>query len=258
MVAVSDPPVLLLHGQPGGARDWAHVVTALAGRAHAIAPDRPGWDGRSRPTDLDGNGRAALAVLDARGIKRATVVGHSLGGAIAAWLAAHHPDRVTTLVLAAPAANLASVEPIDRWLATPVLGDLIGAASLSGLGLALSAGPVRRRIIGGSGLDDRYLAEAGRALLTPRAWRAFAVEQRSLLRDLPVLERSLAKVAAPTAILIGAEDRIVPSGAAEVLASQIPGARLTVLKRAGHLLPQLHAERLADAIALALAEARTL
>jgi pimeloyl-ACP methyl ester carboxylesterase len=44
-----------------------------------------------------------MAELDDRGLERATVVGHSLGGAAAAWLAAHHPDRVARLVLAAPA-----------------------------------------------------------------------------------------------------------------------------------------------------------
>ena len=48
-----------------------------------VAIDRPGWDGRSVPADLTGNARAALAALDNRGIDRATIVGHSLGAAVA-------------------------------------------------------------------------------------------------------------------------------------------------------------------------------
>jgi pimeloyl-ACP methyl ester carboxylesterase len=169
-------------------------------------------------------------------------------------VAAHHPERVAALVLAAPAANQASLEPVDRWLALPVAGYLASAASLTGLGLALGAAPVRRRIIGTSGLDERYLKSAGRALLTPWARRAFIAEQRWLLKDLPELEPCLGRIRAPTTILTGAQDRVVPIGAPRELAVQIPGARLTVLPRAGHLLPQLHAGRVADAIALALRE----
>jgi pimeloyl-ACP methyl ester carboxylesterase len=245
-------PVLLLHGQPGGARDWDRVLAALSGRADAVAIDRPGWDGHSEPRDLAGNAEAALDALDARKIDRATIVGHSLGGAIAVWLAAHHPERVTALVLAAPAANLAALEPFDRWLTLPVAGPLTSAATLTGLGLALSTGPVRRLIARRSKLEDGYLRASGRALLTSWARRAFDAEQRALVRDLPTLERRLVDVVAPTWIVTGAEDRIVPPAAPRTLANQIEGARLMVMDRAGHLLPQLHARRLGQAILLAL------
>jgi pimeloyl-ACP methyl ester carboxylesterase len=241
--------VLLLHGQPGGARDWSEVLIRLSGRTEAIAIDRPGWDGRSAPADLEGNARAALAALDARGIERATIAGHSFGGAIAAWVAARHPSRVRALVLAAPAANLISIDAVDRLLAAPLVGPVLGAASLTGLGLALGFTPVRREIMRASGIAEPYLAAAGRALLTSGARRAFVAEQRWLLRDLPLLERSLPLIAAPTTILTGAEDRVVPRAAPRALANQIPGARLVVLEGAGHLLPQLHAHQLAEAIA---------
>jgi pimeloyl-ACP methyl ester carboxylesterase len=233
-------------------------VDALSGRLEAIAVDRPGWDGRTRALDIEGNVRAALAQLDARGIERATVVGHSLGAAIAASAAARHPERVAALVLAAPAANLASVEPIDRLMAAPVAGYLTSAASLSGLGLALSMAPVRRRVAGESGLPEQYLIGAGRSLLRRWAWRAFVSEQRALLGDLPALERSLRLIEAPTTIVTGAADRVVPRAAPRKLAEQIPGARLVVLERAGHLLPQLHARRVADAILVAVRDAASL
>ena len=247
-----DEPVLLLHGQPGGARDWTWVVRALQGRAEAIAIDRPGWDGRTPAVDLSGNAGAAVAALDARRIERATVVGHSLGGAIAAWLAVHHPERVTALVLVAPAANLASLGRLDRWLAAPVAGYLTSAVTLTGLGIALRAEPLRRRIVRQSGLDADYLRAAGQALLTPWARRAFLTEQRALVSGLPALEPRLSEIAVPTTVVTGAEDRIVPPAAPRALAGQIPGARLVVLPNAGHLLPQRHAGRLADVIELAV------
>ncbi|HEY2006225.1 MAG TPA: alpha/beta fold hydrolase, partial [Solirubrobacteraceae bacterium] len=96
------PAVVLLHGQPGSARDWDRVVAALGSGVRPIAVDRPGWDGRSRARDLPGNAQAVFELLDTRGIERATLVGHSLGAAIAVWAAVEHPERVAALVLAAP------------------------------------------------------------------------------------------------------------------------------------------------------------
>jgi pimeloyl-ACP methyl ester carboxylesterase len=237
--------VLLLHGQPGWARDWQEVSTAIGSRAIAI--NRPGWDGRSVATDLDGNGRAALATLDRFGVERAVIVGHSLGGAVAAWLGVHQPARVERLVLAAPAANVASLYAFDRWLAAPVLGELASATALGGLGLALAAGPVRRRI-GAGVIDDRHLRRVGRRLLEPGVWRSFVAEQRALVRDLPALELGLGRVSAPTTIVCGSADRIVPLSSARRLASQIWGAELVVAAGAGHLLPLQRAGLLAEII----------
>jgi pimeloyl-ACP methyl ester carboxylesterase len=229
------------------------VVARLGGAVEAIAIDRPGWDGASWPLDLRGNARAALAELDARGISRAVVVGHSLGGAIAAWLAATRPDRVAALVLAAPAANVACLSSIDRWLAAPVAAELTSAAVLGGLGLALSLPRLRRRIAAGSRIDEGYLRAARAAVLRPAAWRANVSEQRMLVRDLPDLERRLTRTTAPTTILAGGADRIVPPGAVRRLAEQIPGARLTLAEHAGHLLPQSDPDLVSASIVAAFA-----
>lgn len=242
-------PILLLHGQPGSARDWDRVVAALGPSADPIAINRPGWDGRSRPANLADNARAAVAALDQRGRQRATVVGHSLGGAVAAWLAVNHADRVSTLVLAAPAANRAALDWVDQLLAAPVAGTLASAAALSSVGLALATPLLRRRIARELQLDDEYLGAAARGLLTPASWRAFVTEQRALVRQVPELERRLAEIAAPTTIVTGSADRVVPLASARRLAEEIPGAELVVLERAGHLLPQRHAGLLADVIA---------
>ena len=243
--------VLLLHGQPGGARDWNRVVAQLGDRVDAIAIDRPGWDGRSRPLNLAGNAQAALAALDARGIDRATIVGHSLGGAVAAWLAVEAPERVSSLVLAAPAANRASLEWFDRWLTFPVAGPLTTAASLTGLGLALSLRPVRSWLARQARLDPGYLRAAGRSLLTGWARHAFTVEQQALVHEMPTLESRLGEITAPTWIVTGSADRVVPTQAPRALAGQIAGAQLVVLERAGHLLPQRHAGSLAATIVTA-------
>jgi pimeloyl-ACP methyl ester carboxylesterase len=240
--------VLLLHGQPGSARDWDRVIDAIGPRAAALAIDRPGWDRRSPATGLEGNADAALAALSAAGVARATVVGHSFGAAVAAWLAVHRPDRVNALVLAAPSANVASLYELDRVLAAPVVGDLGSAAVVGSLGAALMAGPVRRQIARALAVDERYLGTAGRRLLKPSTWRAFVFEQRVLVHELPTLERRLAEIAAPTTIVAGTRDRVVPRRSVRQLAHQIPGAELRWLERVGHLLPLRRGDALAEIV----------
>jgi pimeloyl-ACP methyl ester carboxylesterase len=246
---VSPDPVLLLHGQPGAATDWERLRASLGPEARTIAVDRPGWDGRSPVSDLPGNASAALVALDRAGVARATVVGHSLGAAVAAWLAGSEPERVGRLVLIAPAANADSLSAVDSLLAAPVAGAVASAAAMAGAGLALAVAPVRRWAAEATALDDRYLEAAGRMLRAPSAWRAFVHEQRALIRDLPALEARLHRLSVPTTIVAGSSDRVVPLRAARRLASQIPGAELVVIPGAGHLVHVEHAGRIAEIIA---------
>jgi pimeloyl-ACP methyl ester carboxylesterase len=248
--------VLLLHGQPGSARDWRRLRHALAGRVVSIASERPGWNGTDRPTGLEGNAAAALATLDAAGYARATIVGHSFGAAVAAWLAITRPERVHALVLVAPAANPDSLIPLDHLLAAPVLGDLLSGWALLGAGLALAAPPVRARLAERFSLDHGYLRAAGRTLIRPASWRAFCAEQRVLVRELPLLEPRLGQIQVPVTIVIGTADRVVPPASARKLADQIPGARLIQLERANHLLPQGRARELAEVIVTASLQGR--
>jgi pimeloyl-ACP methyl ester carboxylesterase len=238
--------VLLLHGQPGGVRDWDAVAAAL--EEPPIVIYRPGWDGRSAPRDLRGNAQAAIAALDAHGVEDAVVVGHSLGAGVAAWMAVLYPERVRALVLASPGANTAALDWFDRLLAAPIVGSALSAILLASVGAALSV-PTARRVLGRRlGLDQEFLRAGSRLLLRPSAWRAFVVEQRALLRDLPALELRLESVRAPTTIVSGSADWIVTPRAARLLAEQIPGARLELIYGAGHLLPHRHGAELAAAI----------
>jgi len=245
---LASTPVLLLHGQPGGAREWAPVQSLLSGTT-TIAIDRPGWDGSSRPTDLTGNAIAGREALDRAGIERATIVGHSLGAAVAVLLALLHPERVAALVLVSPSANTDSLYRLDLLLAQPVLGYVAGAGALVTAGLLLAAAPVRTRVGSRMWLDERYLRGVGRSLLAPATWRAFASDQQALVSELPVLEARLAEISAPTTIVAGSEDRVVPLSAARRLATQIRDAELVVIERAAHLLPQQHPDRVAAVIA---------
>jgi pimeloyl-ACP methyl ester carboxylesterase len=224
------------------------VLACLDSSVETVAVDRPGWDRASAATGIAGNAAAAISELDRREIGRALVVGHSFGGAVAAWLAAFHPERVSGLVLAAPAANVASLTWTDELLAAPVVGSLLSATMLAGAAGVLRSARGRRLASGRARLDEGYLRGLSRLLARPAAWRSFIVEQRALVSELPELERSLGAIRARTVVVEGVGDRIVPVAAARALARQIDDASLMLLPRAGHLLPHQHAPQLAKVI----------
>jgi pimeloyl-ACP methyl ester carboxylesterase len=102
---VSRHEVVLLHGQPGSASDWQLVTDRLPGTLDVVALDRPGYGTSQQPAGGFRYGaRAVLAELDARGIGRTVLVGHSYGGGVALAAAQQAPERVEALVLLARAA----------------------------------------------------------------------------------------------------------------------------------------------------------
>jgi pimeloyl-ACP methyl ester carboxylesterase len=99
-----EPPVLLVHGFPDSSYLWRHQVEALTGAGlRAIVPDMRGFGASDKPAAVEDYRltRAVadlVAILDALGIKRARLVGHDWGAAVAWLLAALHPDRIERLV----------------------------------------------------------------------------------------------------------------------------------------------------------------
>ena len=98
--AGSGPGLLLLHGMNGGSASWLRQFGALGGRYRVISWDAPGF-GESDPIEggADAFAEHALELASALGCSRCAVVGHSMGGIVAARMAANHPERVTRLVL---------------------------------------------------------------------------------------------------------------------------------------------------------------
>ncbi|HHS98150.1 MAG TPA: alpha/beta hydrolase, partial [Chloroflexi bacterium] len=105
--AGSGEPVLLIHGFADSAYTWHRNLDALIEAGfRALAYDQPGCGGSDLPEGfrfgVDDLARVALGLLDALGIDRAHVVGSSMGGGVALYLAVHHPDRVRRVVGVAP------------------------------------------------------------------------------------------------------------------------------------------------------------
>jgi pimeloyl-ACP methyl ester carboxylesterase len=95
-------PLVLVHGYLGGSAQWAELEAGLAGRFRTVALDLPGFgqaSGRLAPTSIGGFAEQVIADLDARGIDRFNLVGHSMGGMIAQEVARRITPRIGRLVL---------------------------------------------------------------------------------------------------------------------------------------------------------------
>jgi 2-succinyl-6-hydroxy-2,4-cyclohexadiene-1-carboxylate synthase len=97
------PTALFLHGFMGSSEDWRDTITALDGRYRCLAVDLPGHgDSVGLPPKdytIEGTTRALIGLLDLLGIERPTVVGYSMGGRLALYLALHHPEHCSGLFL---------------------------------------------------------------------------------------------------------------------------------------------------------------
>ncbi len=95
------PPLTLLHGLLGSSRNWQTTGRELAADFHARALDlrNHGQSQHVAPMDYATLAGDVLAWLDAQGLARTTLLGHSLGGKVAMWLACHHPERVDRLIV---------------------------------------------------------------------------------------------------------------------------------------------------------------
>lgn len=249
--------VVLLHGQPGSGADWQQVADRLPRELGIVALDRPGY-GASRQAagGFAFNARAVLAELDARGIERAVLVGHSYGGGVALSVAHLAPERVEGLVL------LASVGPgcltgWDRLLAAPLAGEVSALAAwwltpwLARARLAALARLRRRPIAADEHVNWQIWGNAHHD--HGPLWRSFLTEQRALVRELGDLTASVPGLRQPVLLVADPHDTLIPVSTTHQLAAVLPDARVQLLNQIGHHLPRRGAPKIAAAIVQFLA-----
>jgi pimeloyl-ACP methyl ester carboxylesterase len=227
------PTLLLLHGFAASLHTWEPWAQALQERYRVIRLDLPGT-GLSGPDPTgdysDGRTRALLLALMAQsGVARATLVGHSLGGRLALDLAAHHPDRVARLVLVAPTGFDQAPEAAPAPAPAPAGSQWVRHVMplpLLRLGLeAAYADPSQATYALALRYQDLLRAPGARA-----AWLARMAQ--SPQQDAAPWR---ARIHAPTLLMWGAQDRIVPARQAEAALAALPTARLVGLPGVGHV-----------------------
>jgi len=216
------PPLLLIMGFGGNTSMWAPLRRHLPG-FQTIAYDSPGTGHSapsSRPVLMKGLARVAMALLDELGVERCAVLGYSFGGAVAQEIALHSPDRVDRLVLAATSSGVGSLPGCGTmWLTNPSRYYLPWFAQA--IGPWIYGGRQRQGLVapGFHSAPPSLGAYYGQALAMA-TWTS-----------LPWLQR----ITAPTLVLAGDDDPLVPVIHARLLARRIPDAQLQVLHGAGHL-----------------------
>jgi pimeloyl-ACP methyl ester carboxylesterase len=242
-------PIAYVHGLGGSALDWTLLGGRLADQRRGVAIDLPGFGG-SAPLlrySLPGLARHVASWLATVG--PAHLVGNSLGGAVAVRVAASRPDLVRSLTLISPAM------PFHRpWQSQ--LGPLVPVAWVPGAARVLAAS---MRRLGPYGLARQslencmsrpealtgdlfaaFVAEATEWLATPWYAESYVRTFRALLTDFlrggtDTLWSAAARITAPTLVVWGSADRLVPVRLAQRLVDTLPDARLLALDGVGHV-----------------------
>lgn len=223
------PPVVLLHGGTGSSESyWAEQVPVLSEHFQLILMDHRGFGA----SDYEGTFSIPAcagdleALLDGLGVGAASLVGLSLGGAIALQFAADRPSRVRRLVLADTFSGVFT-QHFGRFIDHALIDSLErgGHDLMFELNLLFA-------------FSERYLAEhEGELKAQKRAWREMDipryVESLRAIRDWSIDDR-LGDVTAPALVLWGSEDIEVPRVYSDRLATALPHAVLSVIHGAGH------------------------
>ena len=201
------PPTVLIHGLSGSRGWWRYNIPALREKSRVYSLELSGYGHARRQRSLSVRDMAALvaAWMEAENLRDVTLVGHSMGGHISMHVAALAPDRVRNLVLGCASGLLRS------------------QAYRSALHLPRAALIGRKRFL------TRVLTDAVRAGPL-NLWRN-AVD---LLND--SVQDSLLLIRARTLIIWGERDVLVPLTLGQLLREALPGSRLEVIERAGHIV----------------------
>ncbi len=248
----SGEPIVCLHGFPASGHVWNSVVPLLPSGHRIVVLDLLGYGRSDRPlgrgVGVGAHAARVAELLDELHIDRACVVGHGMGGGIAQVLALRHPERVSRLCLVNSIAFgdgglRARVARLARPLAPHVPPHTLGAVLRRFVQRGYTD-PVRA-----SRSIDLYL----RPFAGPDGREALLEHIRAQRTDALPVAADLGRIAVPTTIVRGANDRGDPSCADLKLLRGIPGATLAVAPDARRFAPEEAPRPVADAVAAVLA-----
>lgn len=240
-------PLVLIHGYTSSTYSWKDVFEPLAKSFRVIAVDLKGFGFSAKP-DGDYTRRAqavlVLHLLEHLKVQKAWLCGNSMGGEVALNVALANPERVLGLILI----DSAGVEVAGKgtftpgYLTIPVVGRLLIALSLT------SSKLVRQGLE--KSFYDQTLVTADRVAnyyrpLKTRGGQLAALRARTQWSMFPI-EADLGKIKAPTLVLWGAQDQLIPLAAGQKLNSLIKDSQLVVFDNCGHLPQEEMPQRTVD------------
>lgn len=225
--AGSGPPVILLHGIGGSSQAWQFNIGPLAEKFHVFVPDQIGFGKSDKPL-VNYRIRTYVDFLDQfckqLKIERASLVGNSMGGWIAAAFAAAFPDRVDKLVLV-DAAGYAPPKDFDmRTLYS------LNPTTREGM-KALAAKVFYNKAF----LTDALIEQAITARLAAGDGYTINSIAESVIRGEDFLDEAVKTIKRPTLIVWGREDGLVALSDGQRFNKDIAGSKLVVIDQCGHL-----------------------
>jgi pimeloyl-ACP methyl ester carboxylesterase len=221
--------VVLVHAFPLNATLWRPQVDRAPTGWRFITPDLPGF-GRSKlppARTMDDMARAVLAVMDAERVQRAVIAGLSLGGYVTLALYRLARERFSAMILADTRATADSDQQRDARQKM--------IASVRNHGPSSVADEMLPKLLGATSHRDRpELAARVRAMIERNSSEAIAGAVEAMMGR-PDSRPMLAGISVPTLVLCGDEDMLTPPADSQALQQGIPGSRLVMIDRAGHL-----------------------
>jgi pimeloyl-ACP methyl ester carboxylesterase len=251
------PAVILLHGNGATNADWS--ISGVTGKARKrfriLAFDRPGFGYSERPRGKswrpEDQAAAIKKAVDQLGVEKPIVVGHSWGALVAAALAIQFPDDIRGAVLASGYyfPSLRADALVFGLPALPIIGDAMRYTIASIAGRAIAPALIRR-IFAPAEVPARFWEQFPLALAF-RPWqiRASAAESATMVSSARRLQKAYPSIRVPVAIVAGSEDRISDTRKQSArLHDTIPGSRLWVLPRIGHMVHYASPDAIVNAI----------
>jgi pimeloyl-ACP methyl ester carboxylesterase len=237
----SGPPLLFIHGLAGSWQNWLEQMPVFAAERRVIAIDLPGFGDSPMPRDtisIGGYARIVDALLQALDVSATAVVGNSMGGFIAAELAIAYPQRVERLALVS-AAGISS-ERLALARAIPAMrraerGLLMATGWVAARSDAVARRPrLRQAALAVVVAHPTCVPSPLAAAVLRGSGKPGFIDAFYALTHYPIRER-LPEIAAPTLIVWGERDHLVPLRDAHVFERLIPSARKTVYPDTGHV-----------------------
>lgn len=257
-----NPPVVLVHGLPSFYGVWRTTIDALADRYYCIAPDLPGFGGSEKPPtapySIHDHTCRVVQVADAFGLERFTVMGHSMGGQIVLTLAGKvAPQRIERVVMIDGVVT-GRLQPLPSFLFIPAMAISATLPFLYAIArLLMGIGWLRRLAAWGwydnlACLPEELWREECQMGMQPGVARAAYMSARDLQTASTLAY--LPRISAPTLVIFGENDRLVPVAEAAYCEQLIPNSRVLRLKHCGHVPMVEQAEAYFDALLAFLSE----
>ena len=249
-------PIVLLHGLASDSDTWDKAIEPLAEHGlRVIAVDLLGHGRSDKPAGgylLDDYARQLHLFFEAIGLQRATLCGHSLGGAIAVHFGYHYPQHVQRLVLVSAGGLGQEVHVALRAAALPIAPRVLGLAMTPRM-RRLYRSPRLHRALRLTPDNLVNLSRAGRALGDAAGRAAFFASLRGVIDPSgqrgSFLEMRYLAEQVPTMLVWSEGDGVIPVAHAHATRDHLPGSRLLVFPGGGHEPHRRHAVPFAEAVA---------